>query len=194
MYIQSRNLCFCYTGVIVYRIRYFFRRLFDFPRRLRKAWPYFKFYLSHDWWDIRYLITSALALQLRIISKEIIKDENYDNKKHDLQLLWQCRKALDKYREDAAEDVAYQIDMSLFKNKFKIDMPKAIFASEDGKTQHVVYKYLNTVDEETKKQVEEYLSSKERHASLAQNYRSLNSAYLQDFLNKLGIIIDSLGD
>jgi len=180
--------------VIVYKIRYFFRRLRSFPERFLKAWPYFKFYLSHDWWAIRNLILDALSLQLKLISKEIIKDENYENKKHDLQLLWQCRRALKKYREDAAEDVAYQIDMSLFKNKFKIDMPK--YAVEPAKNTnkpvyHVVSKYPDTVDEETKKQVEEYLGSKERRDSLVQNYRSLNTAYLQDFLNKLGTVIDS---
>lgn len=180
--------------MIVYKIRYFFRRLRSLPIRIKKAWPYFKFYLSHDWWDIRYLITSALALQLRIISKEIIKDKNYENKKHDLQLLWQCRRALDKYREDAAEDGMYEIDKSLFKNKFKIDMP--VYAVEptkgnNGPSYRIITKYPDTVEEETKKQIEEYLISKERRDSLVQNYKSLNTAYLQDFLNKLGAVIDS---
>lgn len=176
----------------MWRIRALLHRILDFPKNIRKIWPYVKFYLRYSG-DMEYnhIIIGVLDLQLKQITKEIIKDKFYDKKQHDLKLLWECRQALEAYTSGKVEDVASDIDNSLFKKKFKIDIPDIGMECGEGNRLHVTYKYPDTVDEETKKQMDEYLHSKERTQSQVDNFRSLNTAYLQDFLNKLGVVIDS---
>lgn len=169
----------------IYLIRRFFYRI-------RMNWAYIKYFVFKDNSD-GYIesLQEFLFYQLTHISKQLIKTKGVEDKKRLLNFLWECRKALEAYTSGKVEDVASDIDNSLFKKKFKIDIPDIGMECGEGNRLHVTYKYPDAVDEETKKQMDEYLHSKERTQSQVDNFRSLNAAYLQDFLNKLGAVIDS---
>lgn len=176
----------------MYKIRMFLLKLKRLPSRLMKVWPYIKFYLKYaDDMEYNHIIIGMLSLQLKQITKEIMSDEFYDKKKHDLKLLWECRQALENYTSSKIEDEAFEIDNSLFIKKFKTPIPDITIKRDDNNTMQIFYLYPDTIDEETKQKMEAYLHSEERKKIQTDSFRSLNTAYLQDFVNKLGAVIDS---
>lgn len=175
----------------MWRIKFLIRKIITFPARIKKAWPYncITEPIYHTIYKISF--ATVLSLQLKQITKEIIKFKHCNNRRQTLKLLWECRRALKTYLSDKAEETSYEIDNSLFKKKFTIDIPDVIISRNNDNSVKITYQYPNTIDEKTIEQMDEYLHSEERRQAIKNNFNSLNTAYLQDFLNKLGVVIDS---